>query len=266
MMGTLATVLRSGIIRPAQTPLVPNAYPWLFSLTALVSLLWLGLARRGRAPRREAEMARARFDAGAAALGGGLIGARLSYLLLHLEFYRAHPTEMLAYWEGGLDWFGGILGAVIGLWILSRAARQSFWKLADSLAAPGVLFSLAAWSGCLLDGCGYGRPVAPRWWAPAALDSFGTLAPRWPTQAAGALLSLTCVAALLGTEDRPMTVGARACLAVAACSAIVLLVSLGRGDASPGIFGLRGDAVASAVLLLVALAAWRLLPRLPKAV
>lgn len=244
---------------------MPNAYPWLFSLTALASLLWLGLVRPRRAPRRETEMVRARFDAGAAALGGGLIGARLSYVLLHLPFYRTHPTEILAYWEGGLDWFGGILGAVIGLWIFSRAARRPFWELADSLAAPGMLFSLAAWLGCLLDGCGYGRPVPARWWAPAAPDSFGAVAPRWPTQAAGALLSLTCAAALLRTEDRPMAVGARACLAVAACSAIVLLVSLGRGDASPGIFGLRADAVASAVLLAAALAAWRLLPRRPEA-
>jgi len=245
---------------------VPNAYPWLFSLTALASLLWLSLARRGRAPRREAERARARFDGGAAALGGGLIGARLSYVLLHLEFYRSHPTEMLAYWQGGLDWFGGILGAVIGLWIYSRAARQPFWELADSLAAPGVLFSLAAWLGCLLDGCGYGRPVPSRWWAPATPDSFGAVSPRWPTQAAGALLSLACAAAVFRMQDRPMAVGTRACLALAGCAAIILLVSLGRGDPSLGIFGLRADAVASAVLLLAALAAWRLLPHLPEGV
>lgn len=244
---------------------MPNAYPWLFSLTALASLLWLGLARRGRAPRREAERSRARFDSGAAALGGGLIGARLSYILLHLEFYRTHPTEILAYWEGGLDWFGGILGAAIGLWIFCRAARRPFWELADSLAAPGVLFGLAAWLGCLLDGCGYGRPVPARWWAPATPDSFGAVAPRWPTQAAGALLTLTCAAALFRTRDRPMAVGTRACLALAACASIILLVSLGRGDPSVGIFGLRGDAVASAGLLLAALAAWRLLPRLPEA-
>lgn len=241
---------------------MPNAYPWIFSLTALASLVWLGLARAGSVPRREAEMARTRFDGGAAALGGGLIGARLSYLLLHFEFYRAHPSEILAYWQGGLDWFGGVLGAALGLWIYTRRAGKSFWELADSLAAPGALVSLAAWSGCLLDACAYGRPVTAHWWAPLGPDSFGSVASRWPTQAAGALLSLTCVAALLLAEARPMAVGARACLTLAACSAIVFLVSFARGDASLNLFGLRGDAVASAALSLTALAAWRRLPRL----
>ncbi|MGH2607107.1 MAG: prolipoprotein diacylglyceryl transferase, partial [Anaerolineales bacterium] len=212
-----------------------------------------------------AERARARFDSGAAALGGGLIGSRFAYILLHLEFYRIHPAEMLAYWQGGLDWLGGSLGAVIGLWVYARAARQPFWQLADSLAAPGMLFSLAAWLGCFLDGCGYGRPVASRWWAPATPDSFGTVAPRLPTQAAGALLTLTCAAALFKTRDRPMAAGARACLALAACASIILLVSLGRGDPSVAVFGLRGDAVASAFVLVASLAAWRLLPRLPEA-
>lgn len=236
---------------------MPNAYPWIFSLTALGTLLWLGWVRPRRARLSDVVAARSRLDAGAAGFAGGLIGARLGYVVWHLGYFRLHPAEILAYWQGGLDWFGGVLGGVLGVWIYCRTAGRPFLEMADTLAIPGLILSLSVWLGCWIDGCAYGRNAPAGWWAPASADSFGTFAPRWPTQAGAFLLTLLSLAVLLRLDNRPLAGGLRACLAVASAAAVILLVSAGRGDASVAILGIRGDAVAAVLLIAAALTVGR---------
>ena len=236
---------------------MPNAYPWIFSLTALGTLLWLGRVRTRSGRLSDVEVARSRFDVGAAGLTGGLIGARLGYVAWHLGYFRGHPAEILSYWHGGLDWFGGVLGGVLGVWIYSRATGRPFLEMADKLAISGLILSLSVWLGCWIDGCAYGRNAPAGWWAPTSADSFGTFAPRWPTQAGAFLLTLLTLAVLLRLENRPLAVGLRACLAVASAAAVILFVSAGRGDASVAILGIRGDAVAAVLLIAAALTVGR---------
>ena len=236
---------------------MPNAYPWIFSLTALATLLWLGWVPTRRVRSADVEAARSRFDAGAAGLAGGLIGARLGYVAWHLGYFRVHPAEILAFWHGGLDWLGGVLGGILGVWIYSRSAGRPFLELADGLAVPGLILSLSAWLGCWVDGCAYGRSAPAGWWAPTSPDAFGTFAPRWPTQAAALLLTLFFLAVLLRLENRSLAGGLRACLALASAAAVILLVSFGRGDASVAILGIRGDAMAAVLLIAAAVAIGR---------
>src|SRR5262245_4556119 len=47
------------------------------------------------------------------ALLGGLVGARLYYVLFNLEYYATQPSKILAVWEGGLAIHGGVLGGVL---------------------------------------------------------------------------------------------------------------------------------------------------------
>jgi prolipoprotein diacylglyceryltransferase len=222
--------------------------------------------RTRRVRTADVEAARGRFDAGAAGLAGGLIGARLGYAAWHLGYFRLHPAEILGYWHGGLDWFGGVLGGFLGVWIYSRSAGRPFLELADGLAVPGLILSLSAWLGCWIDGCAYGRSVPTGWWAPTAPDTFGTLAPRWPTQAGALLLTLVLLAILLRLETRSLSRGLRACLSIASAAAVILLVSAGRGDPSVAILGIRGDALAAILLLAGALIVGRHLapPRAPE--
>jgi phosphatidylglycerol:prolipoprotein diacylglycerol transferase len=44
---------------------------------------------------------------------GGIIGARLYWVLLNLEGLGYNPLEMIAVWKGGLSIHGGIIGGVI---------------------------------------------------------------------------------------------------------------------------------------------------------
>lgn len=39
----------------------------------------------------------------------GLLGARIAHVATNWSFYRSHPTDVLAVWQGGLSSFGGIV-------------------------------------------------------------------------------------------------------------------------------------------------------------
>lgn len=68
----------------------------------------------------------------------GLIGARLYYVVQsNAYWYLTHPQHILAFWEGGMAFFGAIFAAVITLLVMSRRHNIPFWDLLDA----GVLFA-----------------------------------------------------------------------------------------------------------------------------
>ncbi|MBW3619034.1 MAG: prolipoprotein diacylglyceryl transferase [Actinobacteria bacterium] len=73
---------------------------------------------------------------------GGIVGARLFYVLNHLPQYAGDPLSVLAVWHGGLTLLGGIVGGSIAGMLL---VRRSGWRgglLADA-AAPGLAAGIA---------------------------------------------------------------------------------------------------------------------------
>jgi phosphatidylglycerol:prolipoprotein diacylglycerol transferase len=72
--------------------------------------------------------------------------------------------HFLYFWEGGLVWYGGLLGGVVGYALgyrfVLRKHNSSTWKVAD-IVAPSLALGLALGRvGCLLNGCCYGN-IAP---------------------------------------------------------------------------------------------------------
>ena len=47
------------------------------------------------------------------ALLGGLVGARLYYVLFSLDYYAQFPAKIFAVWEGGLAIHGGVIGGML---------------------------------------------------------------------------------------------------------------------------------------------------------
>jgi len=52
-----------------------------------------------------------------------ILGARLYYVAFRLEYYLAHPSELLAIWNGGLAIYGGIIMGVIVIYIVCRVKK-----------------------------------------------------------------------------------------------------------------------------------------------
>ena len=68
----------------------------------------------------------------------GFIGARIYYVLFNLDYYIANPTEIIMVWHGGLAIHGGIIGAVIAIYIYCKKHVLSFIEMLD-ICAPALL-------------------------------------------------------------------------------------------------------------------------------
>jgi phosphatidylglycerol:prolipoprotein diacylglycerol transferase len=72
-----------------------------------------------------------------------------------------HPIERdcfswAKFWNGGLAYYGGFIGASLGAWALLKRDRFPFWKAAD-MAGFAIPLGLAfGRMGCLLAGCCFG--------------------------------------------------------------------------------------------------------------
>ena len=98
------------------------------------------------------------------ALAGGIIGARLYFVLFSKpSYFLQNPWEIVAIWHGGIGIIGALLGGLVTTLWYCRRKKLSFWRFADTLA-PGVVLGQAAGTlACLLNGDSYGRPTDLAW-------------------------------------------------------------------------------------------------------
>ncbi len=116
---------------------------------------------------------------------GAVLGARLFYVLTHLDQFADAPLEAFAIWQGGLTFLGGVAGGIIVA--LPYAVRQG-WRpvqLLDS-AMPGLAAGLVIGRiGDLMIGDHIGAPTSsPLGWrctgdynAPGGGNAFGLTDP-----------------------------------------------------------------------------------------
>lgn len=255
--GRVVRVEPGGIIPGVVGEGLVTRYSFTLSIGVAAGLLWLiRTSRTASTPdptQPGPNSPSQRINVGLAALAGGLFGARLAFVLAHFGYYLTRPLESLAFWQGGLAWAGGAVGAVLALLVLSRLKAASFWSFADLIAIPAMWVSAGAWMGCYLDRCAYGIPLDRGWWAIRASNWIGDVSLRWPTQLAGSMLCLLGVAGLMGFQRiRPGT-GASGCISLAWIAAVSTGLSLTRADPIWLIFGVRLDTLASIAVLLPSL-------------
>jgi prolipoprotein diacylglyceryltransferase len=193
------------------------------------------------------------LDAGLWSLALGLLGARLAFAAAHWGYYAGRPTEILWFGQGGSSWFGGAMGSIIGLGVYRIISHRSFWELADAIALPAVILSIAVWVGCLMDGCGYGVRAEAGTLGWPTPDLLGSLATRWPTQTVAAVSNLALLLTLVRLGRSCLQPGLLSCLACAGLSATLLGVSFVRADPVPLWAGVRQDTIGAAILLAASL-------------
>jgi len=95
--------------------------------------------------------------------GGGLVGARLLYVLDQWTFYAANPLQILAIHTGGLSIMGAIIGGGLAAAVLARRKGLPVRRFFDA-AAPGLVLGQAIGRlGCLVTGDTLGRATDGTW-------------------------------------------------------------------------------------------------------
>ena len=90
---------------------------------------------------------------------GAIIGARAVHVLTYwqAEFAGKPVVEIFAIWNGGLVFYGGLVGATITGTAYLLWKKLPVWKMIDVLAPSIPLGSVFGRIGCLLNGCCFGR-------------------------------------------------------------------------------------------------------------
>jgi phosphatidylglycerol:prolipoprotein diacylglycerol transferase len=111
---------------------------------------------------------------------GLIIGARLGYVLFYnLSFYLQHPLDIVALWEGGMSFHGGLIGSVLaGIWRCKRAGKDP-WQVADLVTVTAPIGLGFGRLGNFINGELYGRVTDVPW---AMVFPAGGPLPRHPSE------------------------------------------------------------------------------------
>lgn len=93
------------------------------------------------------------------AVAGGLLGAKLLYLITRLPSMIADPSLILHSLKDGFVVYGSIIGGVFAAWLYCRKSKLPFLKMFD-LVVPALAFAQGLGRiGCFLAGCCYGMEL-----------------------------------------------------------------------------------------------------------
>ena len=119
---------------------------------------------------------------------GAILGARFVYVTTYWkEQFAGQPlTEIFAIWNGGLVFYGGLIGAASAGFIYTRWKKMPFWNTVDVFAPSIALGSVFGRVGC------YGRACDLPWAIsfPADNPLHPPTFPVHPTEIYDALLNL----------------------------------------------------------------------------
>ncbi len=67
---------------------------------------------------------------------GVVLGGRLGYIVFYdLARYISNPLDILAVWQGGMSFHGGLLGTILAMVLFARKRGILVWSLLDTVAA-----------------------------------------------------------------------------------------------------------------------------------
>ncbi len=115
-----------------------------------------------------------------------VLGGRIGYVVFYnLPYYLSNPSEILATWQGGMSFHGGMLGLVIGAIVFCRRKGLDFWRVADIYTVTFPIGLGLGRIGNFINAELYGRVTDAPW---GMVFPGGGPLPRHPSQLYEALL------------------------------------------------------------------------------
>lgn len=161
----------------------------------------------------------------------GFVGMKLLYWIVEPPAWPTTWLEVYKLLSEGMVFYGGLIGGILGVFIVSRIKKRSFFTYADLFAPCFCLAHAGGRVGCLLAGCCYGMECQ------GGLCVTINGVSRFPSQPAESLFLILLAVALLmilkRTKHRGTVTGVYLmCYAVAR-----FILEFFRGDAERGFVG-----------------------------
>jgi phosphatidylglycerol---prolipoprotein diacylglyceryl transferase len=166
---------------------------WWLSRLVRDTSLWTNRPFNGKAPATVDDVG----DFVVWATLGVIIGGRLGWVLFYGTFlcsvsphaafcnglpgeFLTHPIRIIAAWDGGMSFHGGLIGVIVALWLFTRRRKIDFLRFGDLVASVtpiGLFFGRIA---NFVNGELWGKPTDVPWAMifPNAPDQL----PRHPSQ------------------------------------------------------------------------------------
>lgn len=125
--------------------------------------LWLALNLSERAAARKGLNPNTLYNLALAALAGGVLGARLGFVLRYPEAFAANPTSIFSPNPGLLDAWGGLSGALLVGLIYGQRKGLSLWPTLDALTPGLAMLGVALNFSHLASGAAFGAPTDLPW-------------------------------------------------------------------------------------------------------
>ncbi|HEY4202882.1 MAG TPA: prolipoprotein diacylglyceryl transferase [Devosiaceae bacterium] len=95
---------------------------------------------------------------------GIVIGGRTGYVLFYnLPHYMAHPAEIVALWDGGMAFHGGLVGIMVAMVLFARSRGANVLSSLDLLGAVGPIGLFLGRMANFINGELYGAPTNLPW-------------------------------------------------------------------------------------------------------
>jgi len=219
-------------------PLTVHTYGVAMAAAFLVGF-WLSALR---APREQLDTELV-LDSFLPLFLGAMLGARALFIITDWRPFAESPIRILKVWEGGLVFYGGFLGGMVGVLAFVKSRDISFWRLMD-LFAPyaGLGYAIHRTFGCFMgNGCCYGKPTSLPWGVIYPSESppysdFG-LQPVHPTQLYEAINGLIIMAVLMAYRRRNHRIGQPSGIFLIIYSILRFGIEFLRGDIVRGFMG-----------------------------
>ena len=232
-------------------PIPINWYGWTMALGFVVGgyLVWRW-APKYQVPRERIEGLLLWIIVGA------VVGARVYYVVQNdFGFYLRGPWRIIAVWEGGLAFFGGLFGGTAAAYLYCRRTKLKFSRVAD-LFAPAIPIGAAIGRiSCGLAGMDYGTPTRLPWGVvytnPSSYAPIDGI-PRHPDQYYEMIGDLLIAAVLLRLRGK-FPNGGLFLVYLILFSILRFFIFFVRGSVGPVAFGLKNAQLTATAILIVTL-------------
>ncbi len=238
---------------PILVHLGPFALSWhsLFIVVGIVAGVWLTTSLVTKAGL-SADMF---YSMVIWAIPGGILGARLVHVIDYWDLYSSNPGSILAFWEGGLALWGGILGGTLTAVIYARIKGFKLAGYADPAALGLLLAQAIGRIGDIINGEHISRGTNLSWgitYTHPGSPSFG-LPPTHPAVAYELIMDLLILGILWKLLGRVKPDGSIFLLYLVTYSVGRFFLSFLRLDSNTVLLGLNQPQWLSLIVLAIAI-------------